>query len=194
MKRLFLAIPLPEDVRKTLAAVVKRAAAAEVPHWGDRVAKWVPPENLHVTLKFLGDVAEGDIEPLVTALAKVASPGPFKLHTHQLELFPKRGPVRVITAGLDGDLHSLTLLHRGIEGVTEEFGVQRDDRPYRPHVTLGRVRSRVEVRRRCMETLSGISQIPPAEFAVTEFVLMESRLSQTGSTYTPIAQFPLDKK
>ena len=192
--RLFLAIPLPDHIRRLLASVVDRARSAEAPHWGDAIARWVRPENLHVTLKFLGEVAEDGIDVMIASFSQVATPGVFALHVGGLELFPRKGPVRVITAGLDGDLDRLALLHCGIESACHELGIQADGRPFRPHVTMGRVRPGVNVNRITIETLSGLSHMQPAAFTATEFVLMRSHLSPTGSVYDQVTGFPLEKK
>src|SRR4051812_47268585 len=117
--RLFTAIQLPDDVRDQVA----RLSA----HYCDRLTarlgidvdptaiKWVREDNLHVTLKFLGDVADEDVLPLCDALAQIAPVTEATLRVDRADCLPPRGPIRIIAAGLGGDVHLVELLFAAIE-------------------------------------------------------------------------------
>jgi 2'-5' RNA ligase len=177
--RLFTAIELTSDVRQVLAAwqeALRRAIRARV--------SWTAPANLHLTLKFIGDVEPKQIEPIRAALRGVEAPGPIALSIDGVMRLPPRGPTRVIGAQVDGEL---ARLHAEIEAALEPHGVAREARPFRAHVTLGRVRDRARI------ALDGIELSRTAELPmdVLDFVLMRSTLSDKGSTYDVIERFAL---
>src|SRR4051812_21864075 len=107
--RLFLAIELPEATRRHLLEAVDLLR----PAWAN--VRWVKPDNLHLTLKFLGEVSEGAVAPLCEALRNVPSKAQLHLQPDHVELLPPRGSVRVIAAGVGGDVESLGALANDIE-------------------------------------------------------------------------------
>jgi RNA 2',3'-cyclic 3'-phosphodiesterase len=195
--RLFTAIELPAPVRNHLAGLAREWAE----NWGEELpglsngeyprASWVRPENLHVTLKFLGEVPEPDVPRVCEALSDCASPRPMRLNVDYIECLPPRGPVRVIAAGVGGDVGRLILLHREIEDACGRIGFAPESREYRPHITLAR--AKVPLPRHVRESLSaaGGRHVPGPAFDVRESVLMESRLRPQGAEYLPVARFPL---
>ncbi|MDB5294213.1 MAG: 2-5 ligase [Phycisphaerales bacterium] len=189
--RLFLAIPLPDAARDALAAAVARAEADEASRGRDPLARWVRPDNLHVTLRFLGDVDEPMARAIAADLLRLPRPGVIELHADGPLFFPPRGSVRVIAAGLGGDVDRVGQLHAGIAAVCDAYPVERDDRPYRPHVTLGRARRGVSIDRRRAAGLPGIADLPRVAFAAAEFVLYESRLLPGGPAYAAVERFPV---
>jgi 2'-5' RNA ligase len=185
--RLFTAIELPEDVRSHLASLgesVKRNAG-----FGGRSVSFTRPENLHVTLKFLGEVPEGEVPSVCDALRAVPVDGPIHVRANGFELFPPRGPVRVITAGLDGDVGALKLLAGAIENACEPLGFPPERREYRAHVTLARARDPLPAHVR--EDLSSDlrKHFPGPPFQVNGFTLFESRLRPGGPEYARLAEF-----
>src|SRR5438094_94787 len=131
--RLFLAIDLPEDVRDHLAGV-RDALRPILPK-----ASFAKIENLHVTLKFLGEVDEKKRGELVESLGKIRA-GPVSLAAEKVECFPNRGPVRIVTAALAGNVAPLRALQDSIEQRCKFLGFEREQRAFRPHVTLARAR------------------------------------------------------
>ena len=185
--RLFLAIELPEPARRHLAGVQSVIAPA-LPKASRPAAR-----NLHLTLKFLGDVPDAGVPALCDALREVRLDGPMTLSATRLECFPPRGPVRVIAAGLEegGGVGRLPRLHAETEAACAGLGFPREGRPYRPHVTLARARIPVPASRRApLEELTASAWPGPA-FTAGEFCLIESRLKPTGAEYTVLARFPL---
>lgn len=185
--RLFLAIELPEEVRRHLDGVVR---ALKNPSDVSESVSWVKRENWHVTLKFLGEVKGERVGEVRAALTGVQVEK-MRLFADRMLYFPKRGPVRVITAGVGGDAGRLNQLHGRIEDVLEPIGFEREQRDFWAHITLGRSRSG--------ERGSGLVSLRKVELAEVfpgpafdsdSFVLMYSRLSPQGSVYTALARFP----
>src|SRR6266498_3146377 len=134
--RMFLAIELSDEVRAHLVGV-QEALAREL--HGVAMTKG---ENLHVTLKFLGEVDERRVVELCESFAKVTS-SEVELAAEKVECFPERGPVRIVAAAMAGEIETLAGLHAGIEQRCKFLGFEKENRKYRPHVTLARARGAV---------------------------------------------------
>jgi 2'-5' RNA ligase len=134
--RLFLALEIDDAVRSRIAAV--QQALRSLPC---RVA-WVPPENIHLTVAFLGDVFLTEVPALAAALDGAArAVGSFTLNIQGLGTFgPPRVP-RVVWAGVAAPPRELFALHQAAADVLERAGMRVEDRPFAPHLTLGRVKS-----------------------------------------------------
>jgi len=187
--RLFTAIELPDDVRRHLESLiepVKRNAAG----MGGRSVSVTRPENLHVTLKFLGEVAEDKIASLCEALRGIHIDGRMRVWADGFELLPPRGPVRVIAAGFGGDVGAVKLLARAIEVACEPLGFPPERREYRAHVTVARARNPLPPRVR--DDLPGDlrNHFPGPRFDVYGFTLFESHLRSGGPEYVRLAHFP----
>lgn len=182
--RLFLAIELPQVAREHLVRVRDRLAA-------DRLkASFTRDENLHITLRFLGEVPPGQIEEINASMSVVRASGGIDLRASGLEFFPARGQVRVIAAGFDGSLGVLRELHRTIEQRCRYLGFDRETRAYLPHATLARGRPGMPASVRS-QVADLEAQFPGPGFTVREFVLMASTLRPTGSEYRVVARFAL---
>jgi RNA 2',3'-cyclic 3'-phosphodiesterase len=187
-RRLFVALDPPEAVRRRVAAL-----AAELRRAAGRAAdeiRWVPPENVHVTLQFLGAVPEervGAVEAAVRAAASAA--GPLSLEVRGAGGFPNARRPRVIWAGLAGDVAALGALVEHLGRELAPLGFAPDDRPLSPHLTLGRARDR-----RGAAGLGGAlaqAAAAGAPWRAAEIVLFESRLSPRGPCYEAIARAAL---
>ena len=182
MMRLFVAMELSEEVRAALAGIQDRLRRAIA----DGVS-WVKAGNLHMTMKFLGEVPDGRVPALAEALRAVPAGNELHLATGRIAVMPPRGPGRVLVADVEGEVDALRTLATAIDEACAAVGFQREGRPFRPHLTLGRLRP---PRRLPATALAGVD--PPAvPFTVGEFVLMQSQLSPKGSIYTRAARFPL---
>jgi 2'-5' RNA ligase len=191
--RLFLAIELPDDVRAHLSGWCDQGVSLfnrylERRQIGARLAG-VPPANLHVTLKFLGQVDESAVPELCQALGGVDAGRAAPLRAGHAELLPPRGPVRVVAAGLDGDVGRLARLHREVEEACAACGVPPERRAFLPHITLARAREPVPRERRERLTESLEPYFPGPNFAAEGFTLFESRLGGGPPTYVPLARF-----
>jgi 2'-5' RNA ligase len=178
--RAFIALDLPEPARRA-AAEVSRALRA-LPR-ADAV-RWVRPELLHVTLRFLGDVETQRLGPLVECVgAELAEVSPFALELGGVQVFPPRRP-RVVALHLHPE-ETLGALAAAVERGAVTAGFPAEERPFRAHLTLGRVRGR-----RGPHT-AGVGSPPPAPWDVAETVLFRSRLGSDGPRYTPLERIAL---
>jgi 2'-5' RNA ligase len=183
--RLFLAIELPDDVREHLARVQSRLKPLDVK------ASWTALHNLHITLKFLGEVDDRSVAPLIESLSLVRVAGGIELAANDLELFPPKGPVRVVAAAMGGSADALRAVHAAIEQRCRHLGFTREQRAYRPHITVARGRPVIPSGFRERAEAAAEGSWPGPAFRVGEFVLVQSRLSPKGSQYTTLRRFPL---
>jgi 2'-5' RNA ligase len=187
MIRAFLAIEMPESLRPGLALVQGELKKSNAD------VRWVTPGNIHLTLKFFGNVPDDEIETLALAAREAAqSEEPFQLKATVAGAFPSPRAPRVVWLGLGGDVVPLTRLYHKLEKAFSGLGYQPEGRAFNPHLTLGRVKSPLN-----RDKLAGmLEKLPPLDwppFAVKELVLFQSVLSPKGSTYTPLKVIPLGK-
>ena len=194
--RLFTAIELPDDVRSHLVGLAEQldfARAARLGYTSDEPQgfKYVRPENLHVTLKFLGDVDDARVDELRGTLESVEVEPVGAVFVDRAELLPPRGPVRVIAMGLGGDDGGVVRLFRAVEDRCVAFGADPERRAYRPHVTLARARAPLPAfaRETLAETLG--RTLPGPHFHVRHFTLFKSELKRAGPDYAALARFPI---
>ena len=191
-RRLFVALDLPAEAKAALAATMGQLQSV-IPVG----VRWVNPAGIHLTLKFLGDTEAGLVTPLRAALREAAAgdPPPFPLHLEGLYVFPKHREPRVIYAGVDGDLDSLSQAQRQVEQAIVRLGFPREKRPFHPHLTLGRVRDSVApaARRQIGEIIARQAAALSPEYPWTawEICLIRSDLTPQGAVYTTLGQAPL---
>ncbi len=183
--RLFLAVELPDAVRDHLV----RAQDLLVPRIGK--ASFTKPETLHITLKFLGDVRDNEVAPLIESLQAAKASSPITLRATGVDCFPNRGPVRIIAAMFGGDEKALAGVHAAIEQRCQYLGFEREQRKYTPHATLARARPILPATTRDVAADQTQSIFPGPEFELSEFVLMQSALKPTGAEYAVAARFTL---
>ena len=177
--RAFFAIELGESARSQAADV---AAALRARPGGDAV-RWVRPEALHVTLRFLGEIAPALVEPLLSQVrAQTEQVAPFALRLGELGALPSTRRPRVLVITLEPEA-PLSALASAVERGVVAAGCAPETRPLRGHLTLGRVRG-------APPSLAGVI-VPPAVFDVTESVLFASELHPSGARYTPLGRAPL---
>jgi 2'-5' RNA ligase len=185
--RIFCAIDLPHDLREQLMAHINHVRNA-VP---DARASWSRAENIHLTLKFLGDISPGQVEKLSEAAARsVKDFAPFRIMVEQTGAFPRKGHPRVLWIGINDFSGELGKLHSRLENESSNAGFAGDDRPFQPHLTLARLRQP-----RYARTLVAAHReldFYPAEIAVSELLVIRSELSSEGSRYTVISRHPLN--
>ncbi len=180
--RLFVAIELDEPFRKRLIQLQSslKAVAPDV--------SYTRAENLHLTLKFIGELEEAKVPALCDALENVPKVGELELKFAGLDLLPERGPIRILAAAVDGG-ETLLALQSAIEEACATQAIPRENRRYRPHITVARARRPLP---RSAKTL--VDAVAPGDsvaMGVTEFVLMQSRLSNKGSVYLPLYRLDL---
>ncbi|GBD11989.1 RNA 2',3'-cyclic phosphodiesterase [bacterium HR23] len=189
--RLFVALELPEAVQQALASTWAPLRQAE------RGVKWVPPQGIHLTLKFLGEVAEARLPLLEGPLARVAQgSAPLRLRVGQAGAFPSLSAPRVLWAGLEGDLEPLARLQQAVEEALVPLGFPQEERPFTPHLTLGRVRDGLSPleRRRLGRAVAQVLPPPDLSFGVGHLSLMQSTLTPQGAVYRCLKVWPLGKR
>lgn len=183
--RTFVAIDIPSPARKVIAAVQRRFLPL------DLKASWVRPENVHLTLKFLGNINPDLVPEIVDALSPVASScPPFSLSLKETGLFPKKGAPRVLWVGLMDPGEQLRRLQGRVTGVLAEAGFQPDKGVFTPHLTVGRIKSSKNSGKLKEMVAAGL-KVEPVTFKVAEVVLYKSQLSPEGSRYTVLKVLPL---
>ena len=187
MIRAFLAIDLPESLRPGLALAQGELKKSQAD------VRWVPPGNIHITLKFFGNLPDAEVPPIISAAREVASQqAPLCLAVLGAGAFPSIRSPRVVWLGLGGDLLPLSKFFHRLEKAFAQLGYPPEGRAFNPHLTLGRVRSpegRVQLSR-AIEKL--VVDWPP--FQVQEIILYQSLLSPKGSTYTPLEVIKLSEQ
>jgi 2'-5' RNA ligase len=192
--RLFTAVELPDEVRAAVAA----AAAPLLAPFPD--ARRVAPENLHVTVRFLGDVQPQALPAIRAALAEASSEsGAGRARAQGFGAFPGPSEPRVVWAGIDDPAHAFTALERNVGERIAPLGFPPEDRPYAPHVTVARLgspRGRPGRGRRAPADRARPFVSPPSsplgpEFPVRELTLFESELTPRGPRYRALDRFPL---
>ena len=178
--RCFVAFDLPAPVCRHLANAVR-------PLHGRFEVKWVPPEQMHATLVFGGDVPDDAIDDIADLVRTIALP-PLSLHLETLGHFPPRGVPRVLWAGLHGDVEAITALQQELEQELRPFGFPREKRGFTPHVTLGRVRGNFGAYALTDELQRAAAGLNQKAFTPAAFVLYESELLPSGPIYRPLVE------
>ena len=183
--RLFIAINLPADVRSQViaAATSLRDTAPE--------ASWAREERLHFTLKFLGDVPDSRVDDLAAALAAVTGQHrEFLMALGGIGAFPNFRRARVVWIGIEQEAR-LELLHHDVELACESLGFELEGRPFRPHLTLARVKHPLpEARARTLSRVGKQTDFR-TDFIVRSVDLMSSEPSQSGQTYRTLVSAAL---
>jgi 2'-5' RNA ligase len=193
MIRSFIAIDLPDSSKAALEELGQRLRR-QVPH--DSV-RWSRVAGIHLTLQFLGDVAEGDLPGIKTALAAVGEQhAPFTFTIGGLGCFPNTRRPRVVWVGVQEETGALAALQRDVEKSLLPLGFKPEKRAFHPHLTLGRTRRDVRPadQRRLGELVSsaGVGELDRVH--VASLRLMRSDLRPDGAIYTALAVFDLRRE
>jgi 2'-5' RNA ligase len=180
--RCFVAIELSEEVRRRLTGLQQEL---------DKVAKgvrWVAPEAIHLTLKFLGEVPDRRIPAFCDVVKAVAGRcRPFQFAVGSTGCFPSHGSVRVIWVALEETSGELIRCQQLCEGAFAELGFAREDRPFIPHLTLGRVKDPRQAGG-LRDVLAAHTAFRAGTVSAGELTLFESRLSPQGARYIAVAR------
>jgi 2'-5' RNA ligase len=184
--RAFLAIEPPEGI---LQSVIRLQEKLKIEISG-RIS-WTRPQGQHLTLKFFGDISTEDVNHIRTAVQSRVTPGwSLNLNIGKTGVFPDARKPRVLWCGATGDVEKLSALQKQLDTDFTEIGFRREDRPFRAHLTLGRIKE--------PHGLSGLSEaltkhnaFIAGEFTCKELVLFQSKLTAQGAVYTKLAVFPL---
>jgi len=184
--RSFIAIEVPEALQARMGELQQELKKFEPD------IKWVRPGNIHLTLKFLGTVAQELLEKVSLAVSPaVQQAEPFDLRLHGLGGFPSSRNPRVIWAGIDQGREPISSLQNAIEKKTAALSFPSEGRPFKPHLTIGRVRSlkgRGELGR-AIEERQGVEI---GIFQAKEIILFQSKLTPAGAIYAKLKTFLME--
>jgi RNA 2',3'-cyclic 3'-phosphodiesterase len=181
MIRTFIALPIPEEVKASLSDAIAELKAK------NHAVRWVKPDGLHITLKFLGDIPEEIVPPLTADLDRAASTCPrLFLALSGFGAFPNVRRPRVVWVGLVGSIQELVRLAADIDKACLAYGVAREKRPFASHITLGRLKA---------PTMVDLAVNPVSgTFSASEILLYKSVLLPGGAQYTVLHRSSLGVK
>ncbi len=185
MIRSFLAIELPRTIQKKIEEIQGdlKSSHADV--------RWVSPEKIHLTLKFFGNIEESKIEPIVKSIeGPIQTTPPFSLKVKGVGAFPHLKNPRVIWMGLTSGKENVISLQQRLEVLLEKIGFQTEDRPFHPHLTLGRVKSN-RGREELVGRMEKYREEEFGDFPVETVIFFKSDLRPSGPIYTPLKEMKL---
>jgi len=189
--RSFIAIELPDEVKRELAQLSLELGKAKYPF-----VKWVDMENIHLTLKFLGNIPPGQVAEIAEAMKQaVRGKSPFQLEISRLGAFPGVNQPRVIWIGVGGETERLLELQRDIDSRLVPLGFAPEKQPFVPHLTIARVRENAspEDRKALGRLLASRGFDSPGRIAVDSIKLMKSQLTPEGPIYSLLSVVTLAK-
>ena len=187
--RSFIAIELPDELKLELSQLVAQLKSGEQ-SW----VKWVDPYNIHLTLKFLGNVAVDRLDDITGAIEKAAQGiAPFHLEVKELGVFPNLRRVQVAWVGISGEVDKLSQLQQRIESNLAPLGFAPESRPFVPHLTLARLRDQASLaeRQRFGQLITGTRFEAANAIKVNAIRLMRSQLTREGAIYSRISSVGL---
>jgi RNA 2',3'-cyclic 3'-phosphodiesterase len=184
--RIFVAIELPDKVRKRLTEHIARVRSL-VP---DAHASWVLEENPHLTLKFLGDIPLPMVEAVAQATQSAASTvSPFEIIVEGCGAFPPKGQPRVLWVGIEDPSGRLALLNRTLEDECAKAGFPREERPFHPHLTIARIRKPHDSRH--LAAVNKEIGFDRETVLASDLAVIRSELRNAGARHTIIARHAL---
>lgn len=184
--RVFCALELPPELQKRNLNHVRKLRDLHP----EVKASWSRPENIHLTLKFFGNVARERVDKIAAAATRAVSHfTPFTVAVGGTGVFPKMSQPRVLWIGVSDPDHNLSRLQRRFEDECSDEDFAKEDRAFKPHLTIARIRTTSGARALAEDHLN--LKFDPVTFAVKELVVVRSELSSTGSIYTPLSRAAL---
>ena len=176
--RLFTGLDLPEEVIRSLRKLLDHLRpTAKI--------QWSPPENLHITTKFIGEWPEPRLDELKSALAQLPSHAPIPIHIRKVGFFPNPHAPRVFWCGVEAP--GLEGLAAATDRATQALGIPAESRAFSPHLTLARIKERLNLQP-LRESIAALPSLDFGQFVADRFFLYQSRLSPKGSVYTKLAE------
>ncbi|MBS1856382.1 MAG: RNA 2',3'-cyclic phosphodiesterase [Acidobacteria bacterium] len=181
--RLFTGLDLPADVTAGLERLLRRLKPTA------RI-QWSPPENLHITTKFIGEWPEERLGELRDALGAIAGREAPRVAIRRVGFFPNPHAPRIFWCGIEAP--GLAELAADTDEATARLGIAREDRPFSPHLTLARIRERCDLQP-LREAIAALDSLEFGAFEARAWFLYRSTLKPGGSVYTKLAEFPFIK-
>ena len=193
MIRCFIAVDIPEDIREAINGVVEKVKDKG----GSGGVRWVPVENIHLTLKFLGHVEERSLPEIERRLSDICmNTGPFSVAVRGTGAFPGPKHPSVLWVGMD-ESEELNRLYREIDEAMAGLGFEKEGRKFSPHLTIGRAIARVKDRRDAVPAAGELATFRDLFFGsinIEEILLMKSVLGPSGAQYSKLAGFRLGRE
>ena len=185
--RTFIALELPQEIKEFLSQLQEelKAAGADV--------KWVEPKNIHLTLKFLGEIDEKKIDKIIEIVQEtVKEKDKFQIRISSLGAFPKIDSPRVIWVGVDTGDKEVKAITKDLEEKIAKIGIPKEDRPFSSHITIGRTRSSLN-RQQLVQDLKNKADLggQNLDFYVTKITLFKSTLTPKGPIYEALKEINL---
>jgi 2'-5' RNA ligase len=181
--RLFTGLDVPAEVVANLEELLRRLKPTA------RIG-WSPLANLHVTTKFIGEWPEERLGELTAALAGIPGRASIPVRIRRVGFFPHAHSPRNFWCGIEAP--GLAELAADIDSTTAALGVERERRPFSPHLTLARIKEKLELQP-LREAIAALPALEFGAFQADRFFLYQSKLRPTGSVYTKLAEFPLTR-
>jgi 2'-5' RNA ligase len=188
----------PDRIRAFIALALESALAAEVRKVQQSLnapggaVRWIDPQHLHLTLRFLGNVPTDRMDELSAALRHAcARAAPFHVALEGAGCFPNPKNPRVVWIGIQGDLEPLRKLQEQIARETKSFGDTCDERAFQPHLTIGRVKASGLAGRKAVQAIEFVGVPRLGVWTVQNVLLLRSELSPDGARYTTLAAVAL---
>jgi len=186
--RAFIALRLPENILSSINIIQEDLKLYRLP------VRWVRPDNIHLTLKFFGNISESHKENIGIAMSDCAGCClPLALSAKGIGVFPSVARPRVIWAGLSGQISLLLSFQDALEKNLEKFGFKKEERPFKGHLTIGRFKDRVNSER-LIEAIRKHKDFNTENFDAKEIILFKSDLLSGGPVYTELLSVPLTEK
>ncbi|NVM20916.1 MAG: RNA 2',3'-cyclic phosphodiesterase [Desulfobacterales bacterium] len=180
--RAFIAISVPEPVLEAIAKAQDRLRRSGLD------IRWVRKEGIHLTLKFLGNIDVQDAKQVRAAMELAVEPfSPFTLRGEGIGFFPDLRRPRVVWAGLSGDVEDLKAFQGDLESRLKPLGFAKEKRPFKGHLTLGRVKGHLD-RTRLSEAMEALEAFQTESFTAESVVLFQSDLRPGGAVYSRLAE------
>jgi len=178
--RTFIAIELPENI---ISSVLK--VQDDIRSYGFKT-RWVQKENIHITLKFLANINKADVEKIGKEIFESAKEyPPLKLAIKGVGVFPGIKRPRVIWIGITGQIDLLIEMHKTLDKRLETIGFPKESRPFRGHLTIGRIKGKVDPQR-LIAAIKEFGEFESETFIANKLILFKSELNPSGSIYTKL--------
>jgi RNA 2',3'-cyclic 3'-phosphodiesterase len=184
--RAFIAFPIPETITIRICDIQERLKSYRLP------VRWVKPENVHLTLKFFGEISLSTVNDIGKVLEDtVRVYAPLMFFIKGLGVFPNIKKPRVLWIGISGDIKPLSEIQANLEISLEKKGFAKENRPFKSHLTLGRIKGDIHPEN-LFDILRSFSNFTSEPFEAKELVLYKSELNPSGALYTKLQTVYLD--
>jgi len=186
--RAFISIEIPQEIKEKISLIQEQLKSVETP------VSWVRLDSIHLTLKFLGNIMEEQIPDIKKCIdTAVNGISPFNVNVKGGGVFPNLNYPRVIWLGLEDKTDSLFKIQKGIDNCLEKIGFEPEERGFKPHLTLGRVKS-LKGKNQLIRTIHIYKDIEVGEIYVDKIKLMRSQLNPAGAIYTVLEEVRLTEE